>query len=390
MRLPPWAPLSAVYGSGFVQGLTLVSFPASSEALKRLHGFTDAEYGAIFLPQVALVVLGSVAGGVLEARLGLRRLLLAALASAFLSQVLLAGSLRSDAEAPYALVLGGTALLGLSFGLGAAPLNGLPPRLSHLSPEASITVLHTLMGAGLSLSPLLAARLAVAGSLADYPLVLAGLCATLMFPVLLMPLPVEPAWDAARPRTARPWGAGAVWLFVAISALYGVAEGTLGNWVLLYLAEDRGLPMATASLALSAFWASLAGTRLVVAVSLTRVAPRNLWLLLPALMAGAFLLVPLAHDPVSAVAIFAVAGATCSGVVPLTVGLASRRFPEHGPWVSALVVGGITVGVGAGSIAIGRLRSLFPLESLYALSTAWPLSILGLIAVLIRRRDVPA
>ncbi|WP_034431885.1 hypothetical protein, partial [Candidatus Contendibacter odensensis] len=53
--------LLAVYLIAFLQGLTLVSFPASSAVLKQMHGFTDAQYGAIFLPQVALAVLGAVA-----------------------------------------------------------------------------------------------------------------------------------------------------------------------------------------------------------------------------------------------------------------------------------------------------------------------------------------
>ena len=43
----------AVYAAGLAQGLTLVSVPALSSVLTRELGFTDAEYGAIFLPQVA-------------------------------------------------------------------------------------------------------------------------------------------------------------------------------------------------------------------------------------------------------------------------------------------------------------------------------------------------
>jgi hypothetical protein len=62
--------LITVYLIAFLQGLTLVSFPASSAVLRQMHGFTDAQYGAIFLPQVALAVLGAVAGGTLARRSG--------------------------------------------------------------------------------------------------------------------------------------------------------------------------------------------------------------------------------------------------------------------------------------------------------------------------------
>jgi hypothetical protein len=55
--------VAAVYLSALLQGLTLVSFPALSSVLKEMHGFSDAQYGAIFLPQVACAIIGAVAGG---------------------------------------------------------------------------------------------------------------------------------------------------------------------------------------------------------------------------------------------------------------------------------------------------------------------------------------
>ena len=52
-----------VYVAALFQGLTLVSFPASSDVLMQAHGFTHAQYGAIFLPQVAAAILGALGGG---------------------------------------------------------------------------------------------------------------------------------------------------------------------------------------------------------------------------------------------------------------------------------------------------------------------------------------
>ena len=48
-----------VYLAALFQGLTLVSFPASSDVLRQAHGFSDAQYGAIFLPQVAVAFVSS-------------------------------------------------------------------------------------------------------------------------------------------------------------------------------------------------------------------------------------------------------------------------------------------------------------------------------------------
>jgi len=54
-----------VYGGALLQGMTLVSFPAVSAMLKQTLALSDADYGAIFLPQVALAIVGAVAGGAL-------------------------------------------------------------------------------------------------------------------------------------------------------------------------------------------------------------------------------------------------------------------------------------------------------------------------------------
>ncbi len=164
----------AVYLIAFLQGLTLVSFPASSAVLKQMHGFTDAQYGAIFLPQVALAVLGAVAGGTLARRLGLQPLLWLAAAGNGLSQLALAASLWVMPALAFPTILAGTALLGLSFGLGGAPLNSYPPRFFPQRAPAAVVALHTLLGLGLMVGPLLADGFGRAGWWIGFPAVAAG------------------------------------------------------------------------------------------------------------------------------------------------------------------------------------------------------------------------
>lgn len=134
----------AVYLIAFLQGLTLVSFPASSAVLKQMHGFTDAQYGAIFLPQVALAVVGAVAGGTLARRLGLQTLLWLAAAGNGLSQLVLAASAWVMPALAFPAILLGTALLGLSFGLGGAPLNSYPSRFFPRHASTAVVASHTL------------------------------------------------------------------------------------------------------------------------------------------------------------------------------------------------------------------------------------------------------
>ena len=122
----------AVYLIAFLQGLTLVSFPASSAVLKQMHGFTDAQYGAIFLPQVALAVLGAVAGGTLARRLGLQTLLWLAAAGNGLSQLALAASIWVMPGAGVPDHSGGHGVAGAEFRAGRRTAEQLPSPL--LSP----------------------------------------------------------------------------------------------------------------------------------------------------------------------------------------------------------------------------------------------------------------
>src|SRR5918992_1224308 len=97
--------VASVYLSGFLQGLVLVSFPASSTVLISMHEFTDAQYGAIFLPQVALAVVGAVSGGVLARRLGLKTLLWLSLLINGASQLLLATTMWLTPSPAFAGIL---------------------------------------------------------------------------------------------------------------------------------------------------------------------------------------------------------------------------------------------------------------------------------------------
>ena len=383
----------AVYLIAFLQGLTLVSFPASSAVLKQMHGFTDAQYGAIFLPQVALAVLGAVAGGMLARRLGLRPLLWLAAAGNGLSQLALAASLWVMPALAFPTILVGTALLGWSFGLGGAPLNSYPPRLFPKRAPAAVVALHTLLGLGLMVGPLLADGFGRAGEWIGFPLSLLGLSALLALTAAAVRLPPDVGGETDRQTDANPpLSSGAFWTFAAIAVLYAFAEGTFGNWAAVYLREAKGLSATVAALALSVFWGAMVAGRLLVSVLVARIAPLMIWLALPALMIAAFLLLPGADTPASGLGLFALAGLACSAFFPLTIALASERFPEHVAWVSSMLIAALMVGVGLGSFAIGPLREWLTFEQLYRLSAFYPAAVIGLAlrAVAGSRRRVAA
>lgn len=87
--------IGVVYLSAFLQGLAMVSFAASGTVLKDGKGFTDAQYGLIFIPQIATTIVGSLTGGALARRAGLSRILLASLTATGLSQIGLAVAVTS-------------------------------------------------------------------------------------------------------------------------------------------------------------------------------------------------------------------------------------------------------------------------------------------------------
>jgi len=391
----------ALYLSGMLQGLTLVSFPASSAMLKSMHGFSDAQYGAIFLPQVALAVVGALAGGSLASRWGLKTLLWIALLINALSQLLLAATAGLSPDFAYAALLAGTASLGLGFGLAGAPLNGLPPLLFPSKRDTALVALHTLLGLGLALGPWIANPFVMAGHWVGFPLLLAGLAAFLAGAAAVARFPSDES-PASAPAEQAPMadpmplpafgGAGdahpvrlaGFWLFAVACVLYAFAEGTFSNWAVLYLQDIKHLPETIAAGALSIFWAAMVGGRLLAAVLVLRVSPQRIWLTLPLLMITAFLLLPYANTPVLGIGLFAFAGLACSAFFPLSIGLASRRFERHVPWVSSALVAALMVGVGLGSYFTGLLQEALTLERLYQLSALYPAAALVLAWLVVR------
>lgn len=366
------APVLAVYGASLLQGLSLVSFPALSGTFKTVLGVSDAQYGAIFLPQVAFAVLGAILGSLLARRFGLRSVLLLALVANALSQAALAGS----ATLGYAGLLLGTTFLGAGFGIIAAPLNSYPALLFPSRGDIALVAVHTSMGAGLALGPLLAGELAVHAGWQSFPLVLLLACALLAVwsSALSLPdtVPTTAETTAQRSGADKPGRDAGFWLFAFIAVLYAFSEGTFANWAVLYLAETKQLNPMVASSALAVFWAALAGGRLLISALLVRIDAVWFWRALPVAMAAVFLLLPLATTPALGIALFAAAGLACSAFFPLTIGLAGRRFPNDLVWISSVLTAALMVGVGLGSWVVGLLRQMLPLEQLYQFSAVYP------------------
>lgn len=383
--------IAAVYGAALLQGAALVSFPVSSAVLRASHGFTDAQYGAIFLPQVAFAVIGSVLGGALAPRIGLRVLLVLAMLGNALSQLLLASTMRLDPAMAYTAVLMGTASMGLGFGLLGAPMNAYPALLFPGKRETALVAVHTLVGIGLTVGPVAFDVLHHRSSWTAYALSLLGLCLTMSVLGAFSSLPgaASPvAPDARRSADAHPLSSPTFWAFFTIAAIYAFAEGTFSNWIVVYLQDGRQLPASVATAALSGFWGALVAGRLLVSVLVLRVPAPRIWIALPVLMAATFLALPHAEDAALGIGLFAMAGLACSAFFPLSIALVSQRFPGHVALVSSMMTAALMCGVGLGSFAVGALRARLAFESLYALSSIYPIAVLVVATFLLRRERV--
>src|SRR5262249_43584644 len=271
------------------QGASVWSSPRRGALLRARHGFSSAEYGAIFLPQTALAIVGSLLSGVLARRMGLRALLRLALVMGAVAEGLLASTTLLAPGPAYGAVLAAIGFARLGFGLAAAPLNAYPGILFPARRESALVVVHTMVGAGFAVGPLLGGALAARGLWLAFPLALAGLAATLA----AAPIPSPAAASAsatAVTRDGRPLGSAVFWTLVAVAVVYALCEGTFSNWIVIYLQEERGVPAPSAALALSVFWAALVAGRLVVSALVVRVPARVVWMILPVLMVAAFLL----------------------------------------------------------------------------------------------------
>lgn len=383
--LNPWPAAVAVYGGGFVIGLTLVSFPASSAFLKATHGFSDAQYGAIYLPQLVAAIVGAVGGGWAARGFGLKRMFVTALIAFAAAQALLAISADLAPSQALTAILCATACFGFGFGFGGGPLNAFAVLLFPQRATSALTALHMFAGAGLTVAPFYFATLADAGLWQAGPgtlLIITAALTMLTLAARFPAVPPEPAGVAA----AAPGRSGFFWMCAGVAVLYSVAEGVFSNWAVIYVADERGLSAGTAALALTAFWAAITAGRLIASVIAARVGPGIILRALPVAIGAVLLALPQVSSATGAVIGFAAAGLACSAFFPMLVAFAAGPFPSAVSWIASMLTAAMMVGVGIGSYGIGALKGGGSIASLYQVAVIAPLLALALVVMARRPR----
>lgn len=371
-----------VYLSSLLAGMVGVALPASSALLRDRLAMGDALYGALYLPGYALALITALLGSRLGARFCLKHLFLGGLLFQAGGMVLMALSGGLARIPGITVLIAGVALSGPAGGLLGITINSAAIELFPRARANALAALHGLLGAGAAVGPIIVAACVAAGFWSAAPLALA-FCGVLLVAFTartrVTGLPEETSALILAESTPRR-----LWIRCVTPLLYGIGEATFTAWMVIFLRDDRGLAPEAAAAALSAFWIAMTVGRVLSAWLIRRMAPFGLTLVLSGGMMAAFVLVAGSHSASDAIARFAFAGAACSAIFPLLLGLASIEFPDRTPRVAALFSAAVILGLGIGSFCVGPLRDWLRLERVYALSAIWPL-LMGLILIALGR-----
>jgi MFS family permease len=381
-----------VYAIGLFQGLSLVAFPASATILTSSTGydFSRSEYGLMFVPQVAMAIVGSLALPDVARRFSLKRVLLAGLVADTVAMGLLAASnlVQGDAIA-FPMLLVATAALGLGFGLTLGSISTYAGAFMPDRRDVALTALNVLLGLGTALSPLLIAFFTDVGRWWYLPLLAAAglLVLTGLTVVQRMDLPAPESSRSAPDGAARPGIPALFWIFAAALVIYGIDETMFGNWGTTVLV-GKGVSAKSANDGLAVFWAAVTFGRLVIAVVSARLRSTYIYMVLPWAVAVALLVFPAAGSAGAGLALFAFGGLACSGFFPMTVGYGEATFPTIVELAAGWLIAAYQVGYGLAAFGAGALQQVISLSAVFRIAAVVTVA-MGLVALVITRRQHP-
>ena len=382
-----------VYLIGLFQGLSLVAFPAAATILTSKAGYdlSKSQYGLLFVPQVAMAILGSLALPRLATRFSLKRVLVAGLLADTLAMALLAGSepLQGDGLA-YPMLLVATGALGLGFGLTLGSISTYAGAFMPDRRDVALTALNVLLGLGTALSPFLISLFTSVGQWWYLPLLavlgLVALVGVTVVQAMDVPGPGErsPNLEAG----VRPGIPTFFWVFVVALVIYGIGETMFGNWGSTLLV-GKGVSATSANDGLAVFWAAVTVGRLAVALVSTRLRSTYIYVALPWAIAAALAVFPAADSAGAGIGVFALGGFACSGFFPMTVGYGEATFPSIVELAAGWLIAAYQVGYGLAAFGAGALQHVVSLSTVFRIAAAATLA-MGLLAMVVARRQDPS
>ncbi|GAB4225418.1 MAG: hypothetical protein Tsb0021_00060 [Chlamydiales bacterium] len=349
--------------------------PAASIILtsKDYQNLTANEYGGLFLPMIILAILISGIGGNFARQHGIRSLLLPSILCNAISMSLLATT-QGTLDHPlttYALLLVGMAMLGAGFGGCLTALNAAVVEMFPKKSATALTSLHALLGIGTVLGPM---SLSVCHAIEQWwlaPFSVSVILTCLFFLAFLYPTigvqdTITLHEDSPNNHVPR-----LLWVFLAITFLYGFCETVVGNWAPLYLSKVIKLPVPYPNYALAAFWGMVTIGRLLISLITNWISFRWFHALLPVFVSITFLTIPIITSPEGSVFIMGLAGLCCSGLLPLNIGFGELAFSNFREIVSGRCICAYMTGYGAAAYGLGSMQSwnILPLNKIFYFAT---------------------
>lgn len=349
-----------VYAAGVAQGIGLVTFPAASAVFTSpaAYGLSSTEYGGMFLPQAILAIVASLAGAGLRIRLGTKRIYLLGLFANLLAMTLLVASrfVMAEHSVAYGILLAATSCMGIGFGLTVPALNTFAADFFPQKVDKAVLALNALLGLGTALAPVFVAIFVGFGIWWGLPVLVGGLVLALLLFSFSQPLNEGGPTTVQQRKDKFP---ARFWVFAAFALLYGVCETMNGNWASLYMTKHFGANASVAALALTIFWATVTGGRILFAALEKWFPERLVARILPLVVTAAFVasaMVP-KTDPLPGLLSFGLAGLGCSALLPLAISFGQKELTG----IAASVAGGLIafyqIGYGLAAFGVGPLQS---------------------------------
>jgi fucose permease len=369
--------IAAVYTAAVIQGIVLVTFPAVSAIFTSAahYGLSTTEYGGMFVPQAVTAILSSLLGAGLTRHIGGKRVFLLGLTADLFSMALLFVSQFATSSHPlaYGILLAATACLGIGFGFAVPALNTFTAAFFPEKIDTAVLTLNALLGLGTALAPIFAIIFVGLGFWWGLPILMSGLTLALLLFSLRLPLKEQfrpPASANAGPaRTSTAKMPARFWVYAAFALIYGICETLNANWAPVYMSTELGASVTLASMALTVFWVTVTGGRVLFAAIEKWCPPHWTYRALPILLALAFLATawtPKAH-PLVAILFFGMAGLGCSVLLPLVISFGQRELTSMTASVAGGMIGFYQMGYGVAAFGVGPLQAWakLPLASIY-------------------------
>jgi len=369
-------------------GWTTILVPSLLRQIEARFAVDDAAVGIWYLVNSAVYAAASFGGGLLTERVG-RRVVLTAAATT------LAVGLFVAAGAPTWVVFLVAAIpMGVGAGAVDGGMNGLVLSVVGEGRGRALNLLHLFFAIGALTAPALVGQLVDRGVpwepvLQATALVALGVAGVLWFTAMPSGIrrPGEgsatgEAQDEDDPEAASPSFLVPLILLAVGIGCYVAGEVGVSNWIVRFLDD---VPVSTATLGLSAFWAGLALGRLVAARYADRF-PHAPFAAACAFVAGAAVIVALAAPTTElAIAAFAVSGFASGPVFPMIVAIGGDLYPNRLAATSGTLTGAAVVGGTLYPPLVGLMSSRFGIGT--GLFGAAMLSILCGVAVLAAARS---